>query len=276
MKTEQHNFVLKDGLIYHVTMPEKPWTTDTPFKGFPKWAPSHEEIDAYEDAVQSAIDNAVEVSNQSITISELEHKYNVLETGKLYSLQCSVEKKCCAKGFPFHCEKGSCIHQRVLVSFPPPVDEGEKHAGSEKELFPNLHAWLKDEASESPEHHNYLMELEDGLRKLSKKRGSLTLQQAKDRVAKSRGFHDWKNLTDEIHEEEGGAAMIDKYTDDAWVIHTELDELIDELERLKSVKEVSNEGEKQEELWKEVFHQSASRMDFMQFLQKNFTITRKK
>lgn len=43
----------------------------------------------------------------------------------------------------------------------------------------------------------------------------------------------------------------------------------------QSIKEVSKDGEKQEELWKEVFRQSASRMDFMQFLQKNFTITRK-
>jgi DNA repair exonuclease SbcCD ATPase subunit len=76
---------------------------------------------------------------------------------------------------------------------------------------------------------------------MDNKQKPLTLQEAKNQVAKSYGFHDWDNL---LYDEMGstdGTANVARYTDEAWVIHTELNELIEQNEalqaELKSVKE---------------------------------------
>lgn len=58
----------------------------------------------------------------------------------------------------------------------------------------------------------------------------ITLQQAKDEVAKHHGFHDWDNFLSEMADESRTAIVAD-YTDEAWVIHTELNELIERSEQ---------------------------------------------
>lgn len=60
----------------------------------------------------------------------------------------------------------------------------------------------------------------------------ISLQQAKDEVAKSFGFHDWVNFLDEA-KEDYNPEFVAQLTDQAWVIHSELNDLIDENEKLK-------------------------------------------
>jgi hypothetical protein len=118
---KEHQFVLKeDGKIYLVEMPLKDNFAGTDYSRIQS---------RYESAVRSAMDSAVEVSNQEIT-AVIKKANSGITVGKVYSLLCSVEKQCCAKGFPFHCEKGSCIHERALVTFPDtpsPVEKEETH-----------------------------------------------------------------------------------------------------------------------------------------------------
>jgi hypothetical protein len=186
MENKEHSFVLKeDGKIYWIeNLPKEPITIACSYKGdcspcvcaadaFSNKA-NRDVVDYYDDncpirykqALQSAIDNAVEVSNQdefhrnSFSING----WQPLEVGKVYSLQCRVEKKgvCGYTGTPCGSECYFCESDTIpvaLVTFDSPLVEEQR--------------------------------------------------------------------------------------------------------------------ETQEQLWKEVFHQTGSRMDFMQFLQKHFTITRK-
>lgn len=107
----EHFFVLKpDGKIGWIEkMPEKPQPEDflsgdvvTPFgDGYMNWDAFNYACNVWESERQSAIDNAVEVSNQDevkwMLLLSGQHRTHgdegQLKSGTVYSLQCSVEKK---------------------------------------------------------------------------------------------------------------------------------------------------------------------------------------
>ena len=60
----------------------------------------------------------------------------------------------------------------------------------------------------------------------------MTLDEAKDQVAKDYGYNDWIYFLKEAQEEHTSGFVV-RLTDEAWVMHTELNELIEEIERLK-------------------------------------------
>jgi hypothetical protein len=88
---ELHQFTLKsDGKIYLVeNMPEKP--------KYGKWRYQDSENMrkdlAYGEALQSAIDSAVEVSNQEEVLKALDISAPLLSSRQFFSLECSVEKQ---------------------------------------------------------------------------------------------------------------------------------------------------------------------------------------
>jgi hypothetical protein len=62
-----HFIIKEDGKLYVFRdLPQKKWTSNYPFEGFPKYAPSHSEIDEYEAALQRAKDNAILVDNPEV------------------------------------------------------------------------------------------------------------------------------------------------------------------------------------------------------------------
>jgi hypothetical protein len=144
MDKETHYFTLKaDGKIYLVDMPEK----SVSFKSEDRF---NESMTAYSKAIQSAISNDVEVSNQEETIQQVEWAHNqppggLNKTGKVYELQCRVEKKTtydscnnqlCKDGFvkAFHtlqfcdvCKGTGGINPKTvaLVTFDQPEEDNE-------------------------------------------------------------------------------------------------------------------------------------------------------
>jgi hypothetical protein len=138
MENKEHSFVLKeDGKIY--------WIEKMPYKPKPEYCNSdriHGADVIYQQALQSAIDNAVEVSNQdefhrnSFSING----WQPLEVGKVYSLQCRVEKK--------ETPDNRDSKLVALVTFDsPPVEE--QRETQEEEILKHLHnkimvQWEKD------------------------------------------------------------------------------------------------------------------------------------
>lgn len=138
MDNKIEHFVLKeDGRIYWVEkMPDEPGEMNYPGLTL------QQECDEYERLLQSAIDNAVEVSNQEEVFAEVRNKYLdnpepyfEWKTGTVYSLLCSVEKK-------QHCDTNgdscpiydSILHKTVaLVTFSQPDTETVEETQEELE-----------------------------------------------------------------------------------------------------------------------------------------------
>lgn len=122
MNPQNNSFVLKpDGKLY--------WVKDMPNEPAPHYT-AENASKYYEQAIQSAIDSAVEVSNQEALLYELYVAFSkedkrgvsyfdwhqgILEPGKVYFLLCSVEL------IVVDCyDEGVCIgaYQTALVTFP--------------------------------------------------------------------------------------------------------------------------------------------------------------
>jgi hypothetical protein len=126
MENKEHSFVLKeDGKIY--------WIENMPDSN-KSWVPEGQGLGTYSSALQSAIDNAIEVSNQNDVKNAFWNKWDegeIIELGKVYSLQCRVEKKgvCGYTGTPCGSECYFCESDTIpvaLVTFDSPLVEEQR------------------------------------------------------------------------------------------------------------------------------------------------------
>jgi hypothetical protein len=119
MNPQNHNFILKEnGLIY--------WVKDMPENQIH----SHDSNYLYAQELQSAIDNAVEVSNQEEVLERLHgvaYPQDV-KNGAVYSLLCSVEIKQGGETNFFPTGIQNHTYPVALVTFP---ESGEKQSQEE-------------------------------------------------------------------------------------------------------------------------------------------------